>query len=209
MAHLMTNIFGTVITNVSTSLLYIAVEAGTDNYTVDELCLLSSRTLQSPGGFRSHSHASLHLPLSHWSSLKHRVSEAQEILARLMAKPSDDPDVVDQIQNLVATVEHEAEVQQSVPLKEIFTRNNKQRTLRRMLLSAGTAFFQQVGSTKVIAYYLPVVLTRSVGLSARTSFIFSVCDFMSLMFWGSVAAFLIDRLCRKRLMLMGVAASSV
>lgn len=126
-----------------------------------------------------------------------------------MAKPTDDPDVVDQIQNLVATVEYEAEVQQSAPMKEIFTRNSKQQTLRRMLLGAGTAFFQQVGGTNVIAYYLPVVLTRSVGLSSRMALILSACDSMSLMFWGSMAVFLIDRIGRKKLMLMGVTGSSV
>ncbi|KAJ6090411.1 hypothetical protein N7486_009226 [Penicillium sp. IBT 16267x] len=144
-----------------------------------------------------------------WLVMKQRVSEAQGILARLMAKPTDDPDLVDQIQNLVATVEYEAEVQQSVALKEIFTRNSKQQTLRRMLLGAGTAYFKQVGGTNVIAYYLPVVLTRSVGLSSRISLILSACHSMSLMFWGSMAVFLIDRIGRKQLMLIGVTGSSV
>jgi hypothetical protein len=46
-------------------------------------------------------------------------------------------------------------------------------TLRRILLGTGTAFFQQVGGTNVIAYYLSVILTRSVGLSIRMSLIIS------------------------------------
>lgn len=144
-----------------------------------------------------------------WLVMKHRVSEAQEILAKLTAKPTNDPDVMEGIQTLVATINHEAEVQKSLPLKEIFTRKSKQQTLRRMLLGAGTAFFQQVGGTNVIAYYLPIVLTRSVGLSNRMSLVLSACDSMSLMFWGSMAALLIDRVGRKKLMLMGVSASSI
>ncbi|QKX61532.1 uncharacterized protein TRUGW13939_08684 [Talaromyces rugulosus] len=144
-----------------------------------------------------------------WLIMKNRVSEAQHILARLLMKPEDDPVVVSEIQNSVASVHHEAEVQQSVALKEIFTRNSKQQTLRRMILGAGTAFFQQVGGTNVIAYYLPVVLTRSVGLSSRMALVLSAVDSMSLMFWGSIAALLIDRVGRKKLMLIGVAASSV
>ncbi|KAL2840798.1 general substrate transporter [Aspergillus pseudoustus] len=144
-----------------------------------------------------------------WLVMKHRASEAQVILSRLLDKPRDDPDVVDEIQGLVATVQHEAEVQRSTPFKEIFARNSKQQTLRRILLGAGTAFFQQVGGTNVIAYYLPIVLTRSVGLSTRLALILSACDSMSLMFWGAVAALLIDRYGRKKLMLLGVTASSI
>lgn len=144
-----------------------------------------------------------------WLIMKNRVSEAQNILARLLSKQYNDAVVVSEIQHLVASVHHEAEVQESVALKEIFTFNSKQQKLRRMLLGAGTAFFQQVGGTNVIAYYLPVVLTRSVGLSSRMALILSAVDSMSLMFWGSMAALLTDRVGRKKLMLMGVAASSV
>jgi MFS family permease len=140
--------------------------------------------------------------------MEHRVDKAQDILARLLCKPYDNPEVVGEIQQLVESIHHEVEVQQSAPLREIFT-NGKQQTFRRILLGAGTAFFQQVGGTNVIAYYLPIVLTRSVGLSERMSLILSACDSMSLMFWGIMAAFLIDRIGRKKLMLMGVAASSV
>ncbi|KAL2865723.1 sugar porter family MFS transporter [Aspergillus lucknowensis] len=144
-----------------------------------------------------------------WLVMKSRASEAQHILSRLLDKPPGDPVVVDELQGLVATVHHEAEVQQSAPIKEIFARDSKQQTLRRILLGAGTSFFQQVGGTNVIAYYLPIVLTRSVGLSTRLSLILSACDSISLMFWGSVAALLIDRYGRKKLMLMGVTASSI
>lgn len=144
-----------------------------------------------------------------WLITKNRVNEAQNILARLLSKCQNDPQVRAEIEHLVSSVNHEAEVQQSRPLKEIFTRNSKQQTLRRMLLGAGTAFFQQMGGTNVIAYYLPVVLTRSVGLSSRMALVLSAVDSMSLMFWGSMAALLIDRVGRKNLMLMGVAASSV
>ncbi|KAL4883236.1 general substrate transporter [Aspergillus karnatakaensis] len=144
-----------------------------------------------------------------WLAMKHQTSEAQDTLSRLLDKPIDDPEVVEEIQGLAATIHHEAEVQQSIPLKEILARHSKQQTLRRMLLGAGTPFMQQVGGTNVIAYYLPIVLTRSVGLSNRLALILSACDSMSLMFWGAVAALLIDRFGRKKLMLMGVTASSI
>ena len=117
-----------------------------------------------------------------WLVMMCRASEAQHVLACLLAKPLDDLEVVDEIQSLDSAIHHEAEAQQSTRLKEIFARNNKQYTLRRMLLGGGTAFFQQIGGTNVIAYYLPVVLTRSVGLSSRMALILSAVDSISLMF---------------------------
>ncbi|KAJ6090081.1 hypothetical protein N7467_005297 [Penicillium canescens] len=164
--------------------------------------------------FIPHSPVSWRFPLiapesPRWLVMKHRANEAREILARLLAKSTDDSEVVDGIQTLEIAVNHELEVQQTKPLQEIFTGKSKQQTLRRILLGAGTAFFQQVGGTNVIAYYLPVVLTRSVGLDNRMALILSAVDSMSLMFWGVIAALLIDRIGRKRLMLFGAAGSSL
>ncbi|KAL4800909.1 general substrate transporter [Aspergillus venezuelensis] len=82
-----------------------------------------------------------------WLIMRNRAHEAQDILSRLLDKPYDDSIVVDEIQGLVAMVHHEAEVQLSNPLKETFTRNSRQQTLRRILLGAGTPFIQQVGGT--------------------------------------------------------------
>lgn len=138
-----------------------------------------------------------------WLLMKRRANKAQDIYARLLDKPYDDPMVIEEIQCQMATLQQEAELQQ------IFTANNKQHTLRKILLGAGTAIFQQVGGTNVIAYYLPIVLTRSVGLSNRLALFLSACDSMSLMFWGALAALLIDRVGRKKLLLMGVTASSI
>lgn len=144
-----------------------------------------------------------------WLLMKHRANEARDIYARLQDKPYDDPTVIEEIQSQTATLQLETELQQSNPLKEIFAPTSKHQTLRRILLGAGTAFFQQVGGTNVIAYYLPIVLTRSVGLSNRLALILSACDSMSLMLWGAVATLLIDRVGRKKLLLMGVTASSI
>ncbi|KAJ9303114.1 hypothetical protein DTO271G3_488 [Paecilomyces variotii] len=200
-AQLVTNIFGIVITNwMNFGFTYIPHSPVSWRFPLAFQCFFALITtflvLISPESPR-------------WLVMKHRVSEAQEVLAKLTARPTNDPDVVEGIQTLVASINHEAEVQKSLLLKEIFTRNSKQQTLRRLLLGAGTAFFQQVGGTNVIAYYLPIVLTRSVGLSNRMSLVLSACDSMSLMFWGSMAALLIDRVGRKKLMLMGVSASSI
>ncbi len=143
-----------------------------------------------------------------WLVMRDRVDEAQETLGLVAGKPSDDAEVTAEIQHLVATVHHERSVQHSISIREVFS-NGEQMTFRRILLGAGTPFFQQMGGVNVIAYYLPVVLVRSFGMTDRMALILSACDSMSLMFWGAMAAFLIDRVGRRRLMLGGVAASGV
>ncbi|KAL0255056.1 hypothetical protein SLS55_009583 [Diplodia seriata] len=143
-----------------------------------------------------------------WLVMRDRVPEAQRILARLASKPESDPSVVDEVHHLVAAVNHEAGAQRAVTTKEVFS-NGPQMTFRRILLGAGTPFFQQMGGVNVIAYYLPVVLVRSFGMTDRMALVLSAADSMSLMFWGAVAALLIDRVGRRRLMLWGVAASGV
>ncbi|UPL02316.1 hypothetical protein LCI18_013250 [Fusarium solani-melongenae] len=143
-----------------------------------------------------------------WLVMRDRTGEAQTILARLAAKPETDASVVEEISRLVTSVRHEAAVQDAVTVKEIF-RNGEQQTLRRVLLGAGTSVFQQIGGVNVIAYYLPVVLVRSFGMSERLALILSAVDSMQLMFWGALAAFLIDRVGRRRLMIMGVGCSGV
>ncbi|KAI9146810.1 putative hexose carrier protein [Paramyrothecium foliicola] len=143
-----------------------------------------------------------------WLVMRDRTEEAQSILARLAAKPENDTAIVEEIGLLVASVHHEAAVQDSVTLREIF-HNGEQQTLRRILLGAGTSVFQQIGGVNVIAYYLPVVLVRSFGMSERLALILSAVDSMQLMFWGAMAALLIDRIGRRRLMIWGVACSGV
>ena len=86
-----------------------------------------------------------------WLLMKRRANKAQDIYARLLDKPYDDPMVIEEIQCQMATLQQEAELQ--------------------LILSA--------------------------------------CDSMSLMFWGALAALLIDRVGRKKLLLMGVTASSI
>jgi sugar porter (SP) family MFS transporter len=143
-----------------------------------------------------------------WLIMTERVEEATTVIAALNDKPENDPEIVEEVSLLVASVNHEAHQQSALSVKEIFYKN-EQMNWRRILLGAGTPFFQQFGGVNVIAYYLPVVLVRSFGMSDRLALILSAVDSMSLMFWGALASLLIDRIGRRRLMMWGVLCSGV
>lgn len=142
-----------------------------------------------------------------WLVMKGRRDEARVIIARLLAKPQDDQQVIDDLSVICDSVAR-AEEHGNFGWREVF-RNGKKQTLRRILLGAGPSFMQQMGGTNVVAYYLPVVLVRSFGFTNRLALILSACDSISLMFWGSMATFLIERVGRKNLMLMGAFTQSI
>lgn len=142
-----------------------------------------------------------------WLCMKGRHEEAQTIIARLQAKHRDDECVTEALQLIVAMVTHEQELAK-VGWREIFS-NGEQQTFRRVALGAGTSIMQQMGGINVVVYYMPVILTTSFGFSDRTALILSACDFISLMFWGSIVMLVIDKWGRKNLMLVGALAQGI
>ncbi|KAH8821905.1 hexose carrier protein, partial [Xylogone sp. PMI_703] len=142
-----------------------------------------------------------------WLVLKDRTNEAQQIIARLLAKPTDDQEVRDSLALIVDAVEWERKTQKP-GLREIFS-GGRQQTFRRIVLGAGPSFMQQVGGTNVIAYYLPVVLVNSFGFSARMALVLSIVDFISFGIWAMVGTFLVDRVGRKKLLMVGAFGQSV
>ncbi|KAI0477442.1 general substrate transporter [Xylariaceae sp. FL0804] len=133
-----------------------------------------------------------------WLVQRGRTDEARAILARLRgARPAADgpEEVAGDLRAIVDAVAREAE--------------KPPQNLRRVLLGCGVALMQQVSGTNVMANYLPVVLTRSVGLSDRLALVLSACNSISLMLAGTAAVFLIDTLGRRKLMLLGATAQSL
>jgi sugar porter (SP) family MFS transporter len=142
-----------------------------------------------------------------WLVSKGRLDEAQLIMERLAGKAHDDEAVKEELRIIVDSVKR-AEEEDRLGWREIF-RNGRKQNLRRILIGAGPSFMQQFGGTNVVASYLPIVLVRSFGFSNRLALILSACDSISLMFWGAMATFVIDRVGRKNLMLMGALGQSI
>jgi hypothetical protein len=83
-----------------------------------------------------------------------RQEEAVEILAAIEGKEVNDPYIVTQRSEIEFSVQYERENAPS--WKDIFLRkqgNNDTKSLRRLLLGAGTQFIQQFEGNNIMSYY--------------------------------------------------------
>lgn len=84
---------------------------------------------------------------------------AVEVLACLEAKSVNDPYVSTLRNEIAYSIHYERE--NSVKWSQLFfdyKKNNSTKTMRRLLLGAGTQFMQQFQGINIMSYYLPTVL---------------------------------------------------
>lgn len=142
-----------------------------------------------------------------WLCVRSRSPAAKEVIARVLDKRLEDDEVLTSLQSIETTVAHEMESQKP-GWRTIFS-NGPQQTFRRIALGVGVNFMQQFGGVNVVAYYLPIIMKRSFGFSDRMSLILSAVDSMQWMFWTGLGTLLIDRLGRRKLLIVGAAGQSL
>lgn len=130
---------------------------------------------------------------------------AIEVLACLEGKPPNDPYISTLRNEIEYAIHYERE--NALRWREIFLSKDKNgtKTLRRLLLGAGTQFMQQFQGINIMSYYLPTVLINSVGLSDSMARLLTACNATSYLIISSSAILLVERLGRRGLMLMSTA----
>ncbi|KAI4862363.1 putative sugar transporter [Hypoxylon rubiginosum] len=136
-----------------------------------------------------------------WLLLMGKEQDALEVLARLAGKnvPMDDLIVTAEFRSIKAAIELERE--DRTPLMDVLCFRDKTHNFRRLILSCGTQFMQQFSGINALGFYLPTLLTQTVGfnqemsrlISAVSSTVYLVSAFGSLIF--------IDRFGRRKMML--------
>ncbi|KAM5341858.1 hypothetical protein ACJ41O_014889 [Fusarium nematophilum] len=142
-----------------------------------------------------------------WLIAHGRTEEAVEILACIEDKDTSDAVVAAQLREIQYSVDYERE--HAVSWIDILTLRNREagdtKTLRRLMLGAGTQFMQQFEGINIMSYYMPTVLIKSVGLSESMARLLSACNAISYLVFSSIAVGLVERWGRRGLMLLSTA----
>ncbi|KKY16585.1 putative mfs sugar [Diplodia seriata] len=112
-----------------------------------------------------------------WLVGQGRLDEAQSIIAALEAKPAADPYVVEQLHTISYSVRYE--IEHAVRWRDLLrgrANTGSTKSVRRLLLGAGTQFMQQFEGINIMSYYLPTVLIEYVGVSNATSRLLTACN---------------------------------
>lgn len=137
-----------------------------------------------------------------WLIAHDQHTEATQILADLEDKPIDHAYVITQYQEISYGVQYERE--HSIKWSDLLRGRTQDGTksVRRLLLGAGTQFFQQFGGINIMSYYTPTVLIVYVGLSNSMARLLSACNAVSYFIFAGVAVLFVERLGRRSLMLI-------
>lgn len=133
-----------------------------------------------------------------------RSEEAAQVLAALDDTSVDDARVAAQLNEIRFWIDYERE--HGVKWRDIFTsktnENGETKTVRRLVLGAGTQALQQFGGINIVSYYLPTVLMESVGLSNERARLLTACNSVSYLIFAGLAVTVVERWGRRGLMLV-------
>ncbi|CAI7673434.1 unnamed protein product [Penicillium manginii] len=136
-----------------------------------------------------------------WLMTQSREAEAMQVLACVEATSPDDPLIITQRDEIKFSITYELE--NAVPWRDLLRRNKSDntKTLRRLLLGAGTQAMQQFQGINIMSYYLPFVLMKSVGLSESMARLLTACNATSYFVFSCAAAAIVERVGRRGLMM--------
>lgn len=138
---------------------------------------------------------------SRWLLAHGREDEAVEIISCLEAKDKTDPFVIAQRNEIEFTIRYERE--NAVRWRDLVkTNQHDTKTLRRLLLGAGSQFMQQFGGINIMSYYLPTIMEKAVKLEKSTARLLTACNAISYMGFAGLAVSLVERIGRRGLMML-------
>lgn len=144
-----------------------------------------------------------------WLHKKGRHAEGDAVIARLVGKNVSETDrrVVDVSMEIAKSIEVES-AGSPFKMKELFE-GGKLQNFRRMCICFAVDAFQQLGGICVITYYLPIVLSGSVGMSRHMSLLMAGIITTEYFIASIVQIFLVNYFRRRTLLFLSSAGEII
>ncbi|EHY60573.1 MFS transporter, SP family, sugar:H+ symporter [Exophiala dermatitidis NIH/UT8656] len=138
-----------------------------------------------------------------WLIAHEYEDEAFKILADLENRSENDPFILTQHKEIVYTVQYEREnaVKWADLLRGRTGEKGGTKTMRRLILGAGTQAMQQLSGINVTSYYLPTVLIQSVGLDEKMARLLAACNSVSYLLFSLIGIPNVERWGRRNMMI--------
>ncbi|KAH9909495.1 sugar transporter family protein [Xylariomycetidae sp. FL2044] len=138
-----------------------------------------------------------------WLILKNREDEAREVLAALSDKPVDSKEVANEFLAIKDTV-----IEMSKGTFADLFKMTKDREFHRTLLAYVNQMFQQISGINLITYYAPVIYS-GLGMSDFMARLLAALNGTEYFIASWPAVFLVERVGRRKLMLVGAAGQAI
>lgn len=131
-----------------------------------------------------------------WLAQHGRKDEARSVIARLLNKPDNDPEVDGQLSEILDNIAAEG-FDDEPTWGEVFSNSTKSRNLQRVCLGMGPYMMNQWSGVNVLSYYLAYILRVYLGYSQSMSLILASVAFTQYAVFSWPPYFYIDRIGRR------------
>ncbi|CZT20430.1 probable sugar transporter STL1 [Ramularia collo-cygni] len=142
-----------------------------------------------------------------WLVQKHRIEEAELILADIEGTSIEDPYVQTELSEIKFSTAYERE--HSVRIRDLImgkkTDGQGTATLRRVFLGMGAQAMQQLSGINVTSYYLPTVLIESVGFGESMARLLAACNSVSYLLFSLIGIPNVERWGRRKMLMYAAA----
>ncbi|KAK9858991.1 hypothetical protein MYU51_015889 [Penicillium brevicompactum] len=138
-----------------------------------------------------------------WLILKGREEEAVEVLAAILDLDERDPYVHSEFSAIKDAVLEAS----AVSFRDLFTMD-EDRHFHRVVLAYVNQMFQQISGINLITYYAATIY-ESIGMDGLTSRILAACNGTEYFLASLIPIFIIEKVGRRLLMLIGAAGMSI
>ncbi|KAF2857203.1 general substrate transporter [Piedraia hortae CBS 480.64] len=143
-----------------------------------------------------------------WLAKRGQAAEAQRVIANLLDRSEDDPEVQGQLNEILEIIGLES-ADGEATWTEVFSNSTKSRNLQRVLLGMGPYMMNQWSGINALSYYLAYILQTYMNFTPTMSLILASVAFTQYAIFSWPPYFYIDRLGRRWSVILSSAGCSI